>query len=60
MAEPKPFIQKLYSMVQDDDSAVGWTPDGTSFQIVHVEPFVQKTLRSEFKNCTVLTGWGVI
>ena len=52
-SEAKPFIQKLYNMVHDDPTVMGWTTDGTAFQIAHVEPFVQKTLPTYFKHANL-------
>ena len=51
----KPFIQKLYKMVDDPATAaiVDWTANGTAFQILQMEPFVQEQLPLYFKHANL-------
>ena len=51
----KPFIQKLYSMVDDasTSSIVDWTSGGSAFHIVRMEPFVQEELPRHFKHANL-------
>ena len=48
----KPFVQKLYTMVDDPSTSdiIGWTDDGAAFEVLKLEPFTQGQLPTYFKH----------
>ena len=52
MSDTKPFVQKLYTMVDDPSTSdiIGWTSDGAAFEVLKLEPFTQGQLPTYFKH----------
>lgn len=52
MSDTKPFVQKLYTMVDDPSTSdiIGWTDDGAAFEVLKLEPFTQGQLPTYFKH----------
>ena len=52
MEQAKPFLKKLYTMVEDTDTndTVAWTQDGTALQVLDPEHFVQNLLPRYFNH----------
>lgn len=47
---PKPFLTKLYKMVNEETHSIGWTPAGDALVVKDPEAFAQQLLPLHFKH----------